>query len=82
MCQVFAQQAKGAGVTVNVKVLDATTFNNGFQKWTFSPDFWGTRSYLPQVAQSELKGAPYNECHGRRRLEFRLPLSAGAGRTG
>ena len=63
MCQVFAQQAKGAGVNVNVKVLDATTFNNGFQKWTFSPDFWGTRLYLPQVAQSELKGAPYNECH-------------------
>ena len=63
MCQVFAQQAKGAGVTVNVKVLDATTFNNGFGKWTFSPDFWGTRLYLPQVAQSELKGAPYNECH-------------------
>jgi peptide/nickel transport system substrate-binding protein len=60
---VFAQQAKGAGENVNVKVLDATTFNNGFQKWTFSPDFWGTRYYLPQVAQSELPGAPYNECH-------------------
>jgi peptide/nickel transport system substrate-binding protein len=63
MCQVFAQQAKGAGVTVNVQVMDATTFNNGFQKWTFSPDFWGTRNYLPQVGQSEVKGAPYNECH-------------------
>jgi peptide/nickel transport system substrate-binding protein len=63
MCQVFAQQAKGAGVSVKVQVLDATTFNNGFQKWTFSPDFWGTRLYLPQVAQSELKGAPYNETY-------------------
>ena len=63
MCQVFAQQAKGAGVSVNVQVLDATTFNNGFQKWTFSPDFWGTRLYLPQVAQSELKSAPYNETY-------------------
>jgi peptide/nickel transport system substrate-binding protein len=63
MCQVFAQQAKGAGVTVNVKVMDATTFNNGFQKWTFSPDFWGTRGYLPQVAQGSLKGAPYNETY-------------------
>ncbi len=61
MCQVFAQQAKGAGVTVNVKVMDSTTFNNGFQKWTFSPDFWGTRNYLPQVAQGSLHGAPYNE---------------------
>ena len=63
MCQVFAQQAKGAGVTVNVKQLDSTTFNNGFQKWTFSPDFWGTRNYLPQVAQGSLKGAPYNETY-------------------
>ena len=63
MCQIFAQQAKGAGVNVNVKVLDSTTFNNGFQKWTFSPDFWGTRNYLPQVAQGSLKGAPYNETY-------------------
>ena len=63
MCQVFAQQAKGAGVTVNVKQLDSTSFNNGFQKWTFSPDFWGTRNYLQQVAQGSLKGAPYNETY-------------------
>lgn len=63
MCQVFAQQAKGAGVTVNVKVMDSTTFNNGFQKWTFSPDFWGTRNYLPQVAQGSLRNAPYNETY-------------------
>ncbi len=63
MCQVFAEQAKGAGVTVNVKVMDSTTFNNGFQKWTFSPDFWGTRNYLPQVAQGSLHGAPYNETY-------------------
>ena len=63
MCKVFAEQAKGAGVNVNVKVMDETTFNNGFQKWTFSPDFWGTRNYLPQVAESALKGAPYNETY-------------------
>jgi peptide/nickel transport system substrate-binding protein len=63
MCKVFAQQAKAAGVTVNVKVLDSTTFNNGYLKWTFSPDFWGTRFYLPQVAQGSLKGAPFNETH-------------------
>jgi peptide/nickel transport system substrate-binding protein len=63
MCKVFAQQAKAAGVTVNVKVLDSTTFNNGYLKWTFSPDFWGTRFYLPQVAQGSLAGAPFNETH-------------------
>lgn len=63
MCTIFAKQAQGAGVTVNVKQLQATEFNNGFQKWTFSPDFWGTRNYLPQVAQGSLKGAPYNETY-------------------
>jgi peptide/nickel transport system substrate-binding protein len=63
MCKVFAQQAKAAGVTVNVKVLDSTAFNNGYKKWTFSPDFWGTRFYLPQVAQGSLAGAPFNCTH-------------------
>jgi peptide/nickel transport system substrate-binding protein len=63
MCKVFAQQAKAAGVTVNVKVLDSTTFNNGYKKWTFSPDFWGTRFYLPQVAQGSLEDAPFNCTH-------------------
>jgi peptide/nickel transport system substrate-binding protein len=63
MCQVFAEQAKGAGVTVNVKVMDETSFNNGFQTYTFSPDFWGTRNYLAQCAEGSLKGAPYNETY-------------------
>jgi peptide/nickel transport system substrate-binding protein len=63
MCKVFAQMAKGAGVSVNVKVLDSTTFNNGYLKWTFAPDFWGTRLYLPQVAQGSLPNAPFNTTH-------------------
>lgn len=83
MCQVFAQQAKGAGVTVNVKLMDATTFNNGFKKWTFSPDFWGTRNYLPQVAQGSLKGAPYNETYWPpKAVELRHAQHASARRTG
>src|SRR5207244_8913800 len=62
--QVFAQQAKAAGVTVNVKNLDATTFyGSQYLKYTFSTDYWGTRNYLNQVAAGSLSVAPYNETH-------------------
>ena len=82
MCKVFAQQAKAAGVTVNVKILDSTTFNNGYLKWTFSPDFWGTRFYLPQVAQGSLKGAPFNETHWPLAgSNFAVAVQAGARRV-
>jgi peptide/nickel transport system substrate-binding protein len=62
--QVFAQQAKAAGVTVNVKILDSGAFySNQYLKWTFSTDFWGTRNYLSQVAAGSLPTSPYNETH-------------------
>jgi peptide/nickel transport system substrate-binding protein len=62
--QVFAQQAKAAGVTVNVKVLDSGAFyGSQYLKWTFSTDFWGTRNYLSQVAAGSLPTSPYNETH-------------------
>jgi peptide/nickel transport system substrate-binding protein len=62
--QVFAQQAKAAGVTVNVKILDSGAFySSNYLKWTFSTDFWGTRNYLSQVAAGSLPSSPYNETH-------------------
>jgi peptide/nickel transport system substrate-binding protein len=62
--QVFAQQAKAAGVTVNVKVLDSGAFfSDQYLKWTFSTDFWGTRNYISQVAAGSLPASPYNETH-------------------
>jgi peptide/nickel transport system substrate-binding protein len=62
--QVFAQQAKAAGVTVNVKVLDSGAFyGSQYLKWPFSTDFWGTRNYLSQVAAGSLPTSPYNETH-------------------
>ncbi|MGZ4481920.1 MAG: ABC transporter substrate-binding protein [Gaiellales bacterium] len=60
--KVFAEQAKGAGVTVNVKV-DQNYYGDQYLKLPFSVDFWGTRNYLPQVANGSLPTAPYNECH-------------------
>ena len=62
--QVFAQNAKGAGVTVNVKNLDGGTFyGDQYLKWTFATDFWGTRNYLAQVAALAASSSPFNETH-------------------
>ena len=62
--QVFAQQAKAAGVTINVKILDSGAFyGDQYLKWPFSTDFWGSRNYLSQVAAGSLPSSPYNETH-------------------
>jgi peptide/nickel transport system substrate-binding protein len=62
--EVFAQQAKAAGVTINVKVLDSGSFyGNQYLKWTFSTDYWGTRNYFSQVANGSLPASSYNETH-------------------
>jgi peptide/nickel transport system substrate-binding protein len=62
--QVFAQQAKAAGVTVNVNKVDPSVFyGNDYLKWTFAQDFWATRNYLPQVQNGTAPNAPFNETH-------------------
>ena len=62
--QLFAQQAKGAGVDVRVRTVDSGTFyGSQYLSWTFAQDYWFTRAYLPQVAQGSLPDSPYNECH-------------------
>ena len=62
--QVFAQQAKSAGVNVSLRQVDSGTFYGpNYLKWTFAQDFWGPRRYLSQVAQGSLPNSPFNECH-------------------
>lgn len=62
--QVFAEQAKGAGVTVKVNKVDSNTFwGDNYLKWPFSQDFWGTRNYLVQAAYGSMPGAVYDETH-------------------
>jgi peptide/nickel transport system substrate-binding protein len=62
VANVFAQQARGAGITVNVHN-DPNYYGDAYLKLAFSVDFWGTRNYLPQVANGSIPTAPYNECH-------------------
>jgi peptide/nickel transport system substrate-binding protein len=62
--QVFAEQAKGAGVQVKVRKVDTGTFyGDNYLKWPFAQDFWSTRTYLTQVAQGSLPSSPFNETH-------------------
>lgn len=62
--QVMAQQAKDAGVTVNVRQVTSEIFyGDQYLKWTFAQDYWGYSPYLSQVAQGSLPDSPYNETH-------------------
>jgi len=62
--QVFAEQAKGAGVQVKVKKVDAGVFyGEDYLSWPFAQDFWFARGYLAQAGQGTMPGAPYNETH-------------------
>ena len=61
---VFAETAKEAGVTVNVKNVDGgVLYGDEYLKWPFSMDFWGTRNYLSQVAAGSLPTSSFNETH-------------------
>lgn len=60
--QVFAQQAKAAGVQVQILKL-SEFYGNNYLKYAFAQDFWATRTYLTQVAQGSLPNSPFNETH-------------------
>ncbi len=62
--QVFAEQAKAAGVAVSVDKVDPSVFyGDQYLQWDFAQDFWYTRNYLAQAAQGTLPDAPFNETH-------------------
>jgi peptide/nickel transport system substrate-binding protein len=64
MATVLQQQAKAAGVTINLKTVEpATFFGANYLQWTFSQDFYNYSPYLAQVAQSLLPTSPFNETH-------------------
>ncbi len=59
---LFAQQAKAAGV--DVKVTKKTPFyGDDYLSYPFAQDFWNTRLYIPQAGACALPKAPYNETH-------------------
>ena len=75
--QVFAQDAKAAGITVNIKQLTTGDFYGpNYLSWTFAQDFWGYNPYLSQVAQSTLPVSIYNECHFANQRYYDLYIAA------
>ena len=61
---MFAQQAKGAGVTVQVDEVNGDVFwGDEYLKYPFAMDNWGTRGYLAQVGMGTIPGALYDETH-------------------
>jgi peptide/nickel transport system substrate-binding protein len=64
MATVLAEQAKAAGVTINLQnVPSATFFGPNYLKWTFSQDYYPYSPYLAQVSYSMLPTSPFNETH-------------------
>ena len=62
--QVFAQQAKGAGVNVKVRRVDnATIYGPNFLKWPFSQDYWFADPFVLMADQTMIASASLNETH-------------------
>jgi peptide/nickel transport system substrate-binding protein len=58
--QVLAQQAKEAGVTVNLRKTSVSTFFTNYTKWPFAQDFIAYDPIISLVAQTSIPGAPFN----------------------
>jgi peptide/nickel transport system substrate-binding protein len=65
MATVLAEQAKAAGVTINLDSVTTSSFfaPNNYLSWTFSQDFYSYDPYLMQVSTSMLPTSPFNETH-------------------
>lgn len=63
MCQVFAEQAKAAGVTVKVSQLDYNAYINNYGNHLFGVDAVYNAPYLVLAGQNLIPDAPYNSTH-------------------
>jgi peptide/nickel transport system substrate-binding protein len=62
---LFAEQAKGAGVDVKV-TKKSPFYDDQYLQYTFAQDFWNTRLYIPQAVVGTFppdQGGTYNETH-------------------
>lgn len=60
----FAEQAKKAGVTIEVQNVPADQyFGEKYLKLNFAQSLWFSESIITHVSKSLVKGAPYNETH-------------------
>jgi peptide/nickel transport system substrate-binding protein len=61
---IFAEQAKAAGITVQLSQVPVTTlYGPNYEKWLFAQDIWTYYPYQPNASEVAVPGAPFNECH-------------------
>ncbi len=62
--EVLQQQARAAGVTIDLRTVTSTTlYGPNYLKWTFAQDYWYYGRYVPQVSYCTLPVSPFNETH-------------------
>jgi peptide/nickel transport system substrate-binding protein len=62
--QVFAEQASGAGIVVDIQsTTPSDMFGPNYLKWAFAFDTWPAIYFLTNVGEGQVLGAPYNESH-------------------
>ncbi len=61
--EVFVQNAKAAGVTVNLDTIPASVYNPQFTKWTFTQGYWGNKPFGIMWALLYAPGGIFNETH-------------------
>jgi peptide/nickel transport system substrate-binding protein len=77
--QALAEQAKAAGVTIDVNKVDPGTFyGKTYPEHVFGVDWWGSRYYVPQVFLCDYPKAAYNTSHWQN-PEFMDLFKRGAG---
>ena len=83
MATVLAEQAKAAGVKINISnVPSGTFFGPNYLKFDFAQDYYNYFPYIPQVAQSMLSASPFNETHTNNTRYASLYNQANAARSG
>ena len=78
---VFAQQAKGAGVTVQTQVVPPAAYFNPtlrFLKMPFAQDSWQVPALGPVYNEAVVTGGSYNESHESDKITDKLVESAEA----
>jgi peptide/nickel transport system substrate-binding protein len=61
--QVFVQNAKQAGVTVNLSVIQPSVYNPKFTKWPFTQAYYGNKPLGIMTALRYIKGGIFNDTH-------------------
>lgn len=59
--QVLAEQAKAAGVTINVRQVTSGDFYAKYGKWNFCQSNWSAVGFWAQTAMMLLPDSPYND---------------------